>query len=43
MVKIIKNKIIDQKPNTVILFKVKAQGNKKETSKSKMINKIATR
>ena len=39
----IKNKTIDQKPKNVILFKVKAQGNKNETSKSKIMNKIETK
>ena len=39
-VKIIRNNTIDQKPKNVILFSVNAQGNKKETSRSKMINKI---
>jgi len=43
MVNIIKNKIMDQNPKNVILFSVNAQGNKKETSKSKIINNIATR
>jgi hypothetical protein len=35
-------KIITQKPKIPILFKDAAQGNKKATSKSKIINKIAT-
>jgi hypothetical protein len=43
IVKMIRNKTIDQNPKSVILFNVKAQGNKNDTSKSKIINKIATK
>jgi hypothetical protein len=37
-----KNIIIDQNPVAPISFKDKAHGNKKATSKSKIINNIAT-
>ena len=43
IVKIKRKRNIDQKPNKVNLFKVTAQGNKKLTSRSKIINKIATK
>jgi hypothetical protein len=38
-----RNKTIDQKPKRVIWFKVKAQGNRNETSKSNIMNKIETK
>jgi hypothetical protein len=43
IVKIDKNTIIDQNPNKPILLRETAQGNKKVTSKSNIINKIETR
>jgi hypothetical protein len=43
IVKINKKNIIDQNPNKPILLKEIAQGNKKVTSKSNIINKIETR
>jgi hypothetical protein len=43
IVKISKKRIIDQNPKKSILLKETAQGNKKVTSKSKIINKIATK
>lgn len=43
IVKIKRKTNVDQKPNIVSWFSVTAQGNKKLTSKSKIINKIATR
>ena len=43
IVKINKNTIIDQNPNKPILLRETAQGNKKVTSKSNIINKIETR
>lgn len=42
-VRIKRNINIDQKPKSVILFKVTAHGNRKLTSKSKIINKMATK
>ena len=42
-VNINKKTIIDQKPKIPILFKETAQGKRKVTSKSKIINKIDTR
>ena len=43
MVKINKKKIINQNPAKSNLFKYTDHGNKKETSKSNIINNIATK
>jgi hypothetical protein len=43
IVKINKKTIIDQNPNKPILLRETAQGNKKLTSKSNIINRIETR
>jgi hypothetical protein len=43
IVKINKKTIIDQNPNKPILLREIAQGNKKVTSKSNIINRIETR
>jgi hypothetical protein len=43
IVEISENTIIDQNPNEPILLRETAQGNKKVTSGSDMINKIETR
>jgi len=41
--RMILNAIIDQNPNTPMLLKATAQGNRKATSRSKMMNRMATR
>jgi hypothetical protein len=43
IVNITKNTIIDQNPEKPILLKLIAQGNKNVISKSKIMNKIATK